>query len=87
LTEADSVGEIEFSPVPPPYVQTDEERVRWNVCLRTAVTIAQKTGADAAFAFSTTRELYHSDLPTGSPEEVAPEHRAALGGPYRPPQR
>jgi hypothetical protein len=83
FVEADSEL-IEFSPVPPPFVQTDEQRARWHVCLAAAVTIAQKTGADATFVFSTTRELFHSDLPTGSPDEVAPEHRAALGEPYKP---
>lgn len=76
-------GVVEYAP-PPPYVRTEDERARWHVCLKIAETVSidnEPDGlADPTFVFHTTRELYHSDAPTGTPADMeSDEHRALLG--------
>lgn len=79
--------EVEISTQPPDYVVTDEQRWRWHICLRTAQKLARTVGQDSTFVFHTTRELYASDNPTGTREDLNPEQLAEIGEPWSPPVR
>lgn len=55
----------------PPYVVTDEERRRWDVCLEVAEEFFKDVdpGERAAQVWSATRVLYKSDAQTGDESE------------------
>ena len=57
----------------PPYVRTDEERRRWDVCVEGAVAYSElcEPGgvADSQFVWYFTRSIYKSDIPTGTPDD------------------
>lgn len=56
----------------PSSVVTVEERLRWRVCRKYAEAAAAQDGDDAGTTIHfMTRSLYRSDLPTGTPEEIA----------------
>lgn len=54
----------------PPYVQTAEQRERWDVCVEAAEATSRKSEPsgkpDKIFVWTCTRSLYHSDMPTGT---------------------
>lgn len=56
----------------PPYVRSSEERERWDVCEEIAKGTSRLHEAsgksDPTFVWYTTRSLYCSEIPTGSPE-------------------
>jgi hypothetical protein len=58
----------QFAPFPG-YVQTPEQRRRWEVCADAAATLSAlhepSGGPDSRFVWVTTRALYNSDIPTG----------------------
>lgn len=63
----------QFAPFPG-YVQTSEQRRRWEICADAATTLStlcEPNGRpDSGFVWVTTRALYGSDIPTG---ELPPE--------------
>jgi hypothetical protein len=56
----------------PPYVQGEDARLRWKVCAATALACSAQYEPDgrpsASFVWTTTRALYNSDEPTGTPD-------------------
>ena len=55
----------------PPYVLTDQDRQRWQLCHALATRLSEFCDpggrADGAFVFTYTRKLYSSDIPLGAP--------------------
>jgi hypothetical protein len=70
----------QFAPFPG-YVQTPEQRHRWEVCARASTLLSalhEPSGRpDSGFVWVTTRALYYSDIPTG--EWPAEPTEAAAG--------
>ena len=76
MTELDAGGYVaprrmegpQFAPFPG-WVQTPEQRRRWELCAEGATVLSrlhEPTGRpDSRFVWVTTRALYNSDIPTG----------------------
>ena len=71
-----------FGPLDPagfPYpgaIRTPEQRERWDICTKLALVVWEKmappgTPRDNQWLMYTVRSYYDSDIPTGSPEDVA----------------
>lgn len=58
----------------PPYVVTDENKRRWDVCLELAEAMFEDLdpGERAAQVWSAARVYYHSDMATGDESERMP---------------
>ena len=84
--EQEGWGDVDPSGTPrPPYVVSDEERRRWDLCVRlTEATwrrFEPRSPVDGTFLIHTRRSLYRSDIPTGPDEEAVAE--AAFAVPER----
>jgi hypothetical protein len=67
----------------PPFVQTDEQKYRWQCSWAVATEIsAEYEGgvANSTFVFYFSRALYSSDIPTFTPEERAAGVRHPTAG-------
>ena len=64
-------GSAEQAGIYAPYVRTDEDRRRWDICLKTATAMSElcePSGvADSRYVWFMTRSFYKSDIPTGDP--------------------
>jgi hypothetical protein len=78
------VSEPQNSPYPiatipayalPPFVQTPEDRERWELSVTLAETTSRQNEPDgrpnSMFVWYFARSVYHSDIPTGSPDDPA----------------
>ncbi len=75
-----SWGDTDPAGVPrPPYDLSDEERRRWDACVRLTEATWRRfepdSPVDRTFLIHTTRSLYRSDIPTG-PDEREVEQAA-----------
>jgi hypothetical protein len=54
-------------------VRTDEDRRRWDICLKTATAMSElcepSRVADSQYVWFMTRSFYKSDIPTGDPPD------------------
>jgi len=65
----------------PPYVTTEAERQRWDLCVliaREIVDLHEGPGENAAMRWQMVRSIYQSDMETGDPAEAAEVLREAL---------
>jgi hypothetical protein len=73
VIEADAT-EIRNAP-PPPFVRTDADRKRWDISGKVAEAIfhdnAPGEPLDPVFYWHMQRTVYGSDIPTGTPGDVA----------------
>lgn len=51
----------------PDYVQTAEEKRRWDLCREAAEGVRKMVGGNAETVWLATRSLYKSDIPTDAP--------------------
>ena len=81
--EEEGWGDVDPSGTPrPPYVLSDEERRRWDLCVRLAEATWRRfepsSPVDGNFMIQTTRALYRSDIPTGPDEPAVGEAAFAV---------
>lgn len=81
--EQEGWGDVDPSGTPrPPYVATDEERRRWDLCVRLTEATWRRfepsSPVDGTFLIRTVRALYRSDVPTGPDEETVEEAAFAV---------